>query len=76
MAPEIVLGKGYGKAVDWWSMGVLLFELCAGYSPFVARQPMQIYENIVAARYKLPDHFSYDIRDLIKNLLQVDLSRR
>jgi len=34
MAPEIILGRGYDKGVDWWAFGVLLYECLAGYSPF------------------------------------------
>lgn len=35
LAPEIILSKGYNKAVDWWALGVLVFEMAAGYPPFV-----------------------------------------
>lgn len=34
-APEVILGKGYGKAVDWWAVGVLIFEMTVGYPPYV-----------------------------------------
>lgn len=33
LAPEIILSKGYNKAVDWWAVGVLMFEMSAGYPP-------------------------------------------
>lgn len=42
IAPEIILSKGYGKAVDWWSYGVLLFEMSAGYPPFTSNDPMKV----------------------------------
>lgn len=76
MAPEIILSKGYNKSVDWWSFGVLLFEMSAGFSPFYANSPMKIYEKIAGCRYRFPAFFLEDLRDLIKNLLQVELSRR
>ncbi|KAJ8964817.1 hypothetical protein NQ314_004624 [Rhamnusium bicolor] len=76
IAPEIILSKGYGKAVDWWSFGVLLFEMNAGFPPFSSSDPMRIYEKIIVARYKMPRIFSTDLQDIIKNLLQTDLSRR
>lgn len=76
MAPEIILTKGYGKAVDWWSYGVLLYEMVAGYPPFFANDQMKIFEKIVAGTVKYPNVFSMDLIDLIKNLLQVDLTRR
>ncbi|KAL3092441.1 hypothetical protein niasHS_007650 [Heterodera schachtii] len=76
LAPEIILSKGYGKAVDWWALGVLIYEMVAGYPPFFAEQPIQIYEKIVSGKVKYPPHFSSDLRDLLKNLLQVDLTKR
>lgn len=76
LAPEVILSKGYGKSVDWWSLGVLIFEMAAGYPPFYANDPMKIYEKIVAGKYRFASNFLSDIKDLLKNLLQVDLSRR
>lgn len=76
MAPEIVLNKGHSKSVDWWSYGVLLFEMCAGHTPFHSEDLMEIYQKIVRAKYKLPQHFSPDLRDLVQNLLQLDVTAR
>ncbi|CAG9859173.1 unnamed protein product [Phyllotreta striolata] len=76
IAPEIILSKGYGTAVDWWSYGVLLFEMSAGWPPFTSRDEMEVYEKIVAVKYKCPGFFTNELRDLIGNLLQRDLSRR
>ena len=50
LAPEIILSKGYNKAVDWWALGVLMYEMAAGSPPFFADQPIQIYERIVSGR--------------------------
>ena len=76
LAPEIILSKGYNKAVDWWALGVLMYEMAAGYPPFFADQPIQIYEKIVSGKVRFPSHFSSDLRDLLRNLLQVDLTKR
>lgn len=76
MAPEIILSKGYNKAVDWWALGVLIYEMAAGYPPFFADQPIQIYEKIVSGKVRFPSHFSSDLKDLLRNLLQVDLTKR
>ncbi|XP_062892116.1 cAMP-dependent protein kinase catalytic subunit alpha-like isoform X1 [Mobula hypostoma] len=76
LAPEIILSKGYNKAVDWWALGVLIYEMSAGYPPFFADQPIQIYEKIVAGKVRFPSHFSVDLKDLLRNLLQVDLTKR
>ncbi|GAV04741.1 hypothetical protein RvY_14973-1 [Ramazzottius varieornatus] len=76
LAPEIILSKGYNKAVDWWALGVLVYEMSAGYPPFFADQPIQIYEKIVSGKVRYPSHFTSDLKDLLRNLLQVDLTKR
>ncbi|CAF0914612.1 unnamed protein product [Rotaria sordida] len=76
LAPEIILSKGYNKAVDWWALGVLAYEMSAGYPPFFADQPIQIYEKIVSGKVRFPSHFSSDLKDILRNLLQVDLTKR
>ena len=43
LAPEILLNKGHGKAVDWWCLGVLVYEMNAGIDPFTDEDPMGIY---------------------------------
>uniref|UniRef100_H2YHW0 cAMP-dependent protein kinase n=1 Tax=Ciona savignyi TaxID=51511 RepID=H2YHW0_CIOSA len=76
LAPEIILSKGYNKAVDWWALGVLIYEMAAGYPPFFADQPIQIYEKIVSGKVRFPSHFTSELKDLLRNLLQVDLTKR
>lgn len=76
IAPEVILSKGYGKTVDWWSFGVLLFEMNAGFSPFVSSDHMKIYKKIVRCHYLFPPRFSHELKDLIGHLLQLDLTRR
>lgn len=76
LAPELILSKGYGFSVDWWSFGVLLYEMNAGYPPFYANEPMKTYEKIVSGKYRCPSSFNGDLRDLVRNTLQVDISKR
>lgn len=76
LAPEIILSKGYGMSVDWWSLGILLYEMSAGHPPFYSSDPMRIYEKIVAGKYRCPTHFSPELKDLLAHLLQVDVTRR
>ena len=45
--------QGYNKAVDWWALGVLIYEMSAGYPPFFADQPIQIYEKIVSGKVSI-----------------------
>ncbi|CAF5048545.1 unnamed protein product, partial [Rotaria magnacalcarata] len=76
IAPEIILSRGYNKSVDYWALGVLIYEMAAGFPPFYADQPIQIYEKIVQGKFKFPSHFSAELKDLIRNLLQTDLTKR
>lgn len=50
--------------------------MSAGQPPFVADQPIQIYEKIVAGKIKWPNDFSSDLKDLLRNLLQIDPTKR
>ncbi|KAG0086435.1 camp-dependent protein kinase catalytic subunit [Podila epicladia] len=76
LAPEIIQSKGYGKAVDWWSMGVLMFEMCAGFPPFFDEDHIKLYGKIMAGKVKYPPHFSPALKDLLKRLLTADLTKR
>eukprot|EP00287_Rhodomonas_sp_CCMP768_P010568 CAMPEP_0196724168 /NCGR_PEP_ID=MMETSP1091-20130531/6137_1 /TAXON_ID=302021 /ORGANISM="Rhodomonas sp., Strain CCMP768" /LENGTH=357 /DNA_ID=CAMNT_0042066267 /DNA_START=209 /DNA_END=1282 /DNA_ORIENTATION=- len=76
LAPEIILNKGHGAAVDWWALGILIFEMLAGYPPFEGDDRMQLYKAILAGRVDYPKHFKREARDLVSKLLQADLSHR
>jgi serine/threonine protein kinase len=76
LAPEIIQNKGHGKAVDWWAIGILLFEMLAGYPPFVDDHPFGIYEKILEGKIAFPNHFESNTKDLIKKLLNPDRTRR
>lgn len=55
LAPEILLDEsGYSNLVDFWSLGVLLFEMCCGWSPFYAEDTQQMYRNICFGKIKFP----------------------
>lgn len=47
IAPEVLTQKGHNYAVDWWSLGVLIYEMITGFTPFEAPEPMKMYEKIV-----------------------------
>lgn len=72
LAPEIVLGRGHDKGVDYWALGILLYEMEAGYSPFSDPQGMDqvvICRNIVNGRLNFPRNFNPDCKELVKKLL-------
>ena len=63
--------------IDWWALGVLIYEMTAGFPPFYADQPIKIYKKIVAGRVRYPVHFSAELRGLLREgLLQGDLTKR
>ncbi|GAA6016733.1 hypothetical protein JCM10207_000163 [Rhodosporidiobolus poonsookiae] len=76
LAPEIITATGHSSACDWWALGVLLFELLAGYPPFFADNPLEIYEKILQGRFGVPAHVDPLAKDLIRRLLTADLSKR
>jgi len=76
MSPEIIMGKGYEKAVDWWSYGVLLFEMAVGHPPFEGSDEIEIYKAVLGAQPAYPPTMSPSLKDLIANLLHVDRTRR
>jgi len=76
LAPEVIQSRGHGKAVDWWTLGILVFEMLAGYPPFYDNDTMKLYRKIITGKFQFPRHFDAPAKDLIKQLLQVDRSRR
>ncbi|KAK4515758.1 60S ribosomal protein L35, L29 [Mucor velutinosus] len=76
LAPEIIQSKGYSKAVDWWSLGVLIYEMLAGYPPFFDDDHLKLYEKILACKIKWPTYFDVNGKDLLKRLLTPDLTKR
>ncbi|PRQ59864.1 putative protein kinase AGC-MAST family [Rosa chinensis] len=72
LAPEILLGMGHSATADWWSVGVILFELLVGIPPFNAEHPQQIFNNIINRDIpwpKVPEEMSNEAYDLIDQLL-------
>ena len=76
IAPEVITTKPYNKSVDWWSLGVLIFEMLAGYTPFYDSTPMKTYEKILAGKIHYPSFFQPDVIDLLTKLITADLTRR
>ncbi|KAI9702478.1 MAG: camp-dependent protein kinase catalytic subunit [Candelina mexicana] len=77
LAPEVVASKGYNKSVDWWSLGILIFEMLCGFTPFWdGGSPMKIYENILKGKVKYPPYIHPDAQDLLQQLITPDLTKR
>jgi serine/threonine protein kinase len=77
LAPEILLEKGYDKAVDWWSLGVLTFESLTGFSPLKAGNSRNDYSDY-ARKVDLSPYFfwSSEARSLVGGLLEIDPKKR
>jgi len=73
IAPEVLLNKGHGKPVDWWTLGILVYEMIVGYPPFVDEDPMGIYQKILSGKIVFPKFFDKSGIVLVKKLLTADL---
>jgi protein kinase X len=76
LAPEILLSQGHGPGVDWWSLGVLIYEMITARTPFQGDNPMEMYEKIVRMKYSCPKSMHPDTKSIIGHLLEKDLTKR
>lgn len=76
LAPEVLLKKGHGKPVDWWSFGCFLYEMLSGLPPFYTQTREELFEKIKFDPPKLPSKLSTSAKDLINALLNKDPEQR
>jgi serum/glucocorticoid-regulated kinase 2 len=71
LAPEIITGEGHNKAADWWSFGILIFEMLCGIPPFYCENNEKMYELIMHAELRFPKKIAVSdvAKDLLKKLL-------
>jgi len=72
----VLLNKGHGKPVDWWTLGILIYEMIVGQPPFCDEEPMGIYQKILAGKIYFPKYFDKNAKALVKKLVTADLSKR
>ena len=70
MAPELLENKGHGKAVDWWSLGTLLFEMMTGLPPFYDQNMQRMYDKILHSPLRVPEYVGADAKSILAGLLQ------
>ena len=76
LAPEVILNEGHDWGVDYWALGILIYEMTAGSPPFYADDPMEVYEKILSGHIFIPAYFSRGLSDLVKRLLKTYQSKR
>ncbi|KYQ53800.1 Putative protein kinase C delta type like protein [Trachymyrmex zeteki] len=76
MAPEIIKGLKYNQAVDWWSYGVLLYEMLTGQSPFSGCDEDELFWSICNERPFIPRYLSQEATDILICLLEKDSGKR
>ena len=80
VAPEIITGKIYGKGVDIWSLGIIIYILLCGYPPFYHKNQAQLFRLIREAKFEFDspywDNISQTAKNLIKGCLTVDTEKR
>jgi serum/glucocorticoid-regulated kinase 2 len=82
LSPEQLNGKftnGYSKIVDWWSLGILIFELMTGLTPFCSSSSetaYEIYLKIMKVKISFPRSFDADSKDLVQSLCHADVEQR
>ncbi|KDR82896.1 hypothetical protein GALMADRAFT_238533 [Galerina marginata CBS 339.88] len=76
LAPEILSGNGYDKTIDWWTLGVLLYEMLAGLPPFYDELTDKMYEKILNDPLIFGEEFSPEASGILTELLNRDPARR
>ena len=76
LAPELLIGHGYTRVVDWWTLGVLLYEMLTGLPPYYDNDVPKMYKKILQDPLRFPDGFDEDAKDLLIKLLNRDPAKR
>ncbi len=72
IAPEVILRQGHGQAVDWWSLGCIIYEMLVGLPPFYVDDRREIYKKIIQTNVKIPQAIGINAADIIQKLLVKD----
>jgi RAC serine/threonine-protein kinase len=76
LAPEVLQNAPYGKGVDWWAFGTLMYEMLTGLPPFYSKDVQQMYQKILSAPLNISSTVSPEARSLLTQLLEKDPNKR
>ncbi|XP_046531337.1 ribosomal protein S6 kinase beta-1 isoform X3 [Equus asinus] len=76
MAPEILMRSGHNRAVDWWSLGALMYDMLTGAPPFTGENRKKTIDKILKCKLNLPPYLTQEARDLLKKLLKRNAASR
>eukprot|EP01133_Synstelium_polycarpum_P003623 gene3623-4151_t len=76
LAPEVLNGHGHGCAVDWWSLGTLLYEMLTGLPPFYSQNVSMMYQKILNGELKIPSYITPEAKSLLEGLLTREVDKR
>jgi len=76
LAPEIITGQGHGMAVDWWALGVLIFELVSATAPFYDDDMNNTFRHIMLSKVEFPKTFSPECKHIVNKFLQARPTKR
>ena len=75
-SPEMINKMGYNTSSDFWSLGIFLYEMLIGCTPFTDQDPMKIYQKINKCKVIFPKHMDKNSRMIIKQFLVIDTNKR
>mmetsp|Transcript_15409 Transcript_15409/g.22369 ORF Transcript_15409/g.22369 Transcript_15409/m.22369 type:complete len:344 (+) Transcript_15409:37-1068(+) len=76
LAPEILQKRGHGKAVDWWALAALIYEMLTGLPPFYTRDREKLFQSIIHGEANYPSYLSEQVKDLLSKLFAKDPASR
>ncbi len=72
LSPELIKGNGYGYSVDWWALGILIYEMAVGYPPFHGKTPFDVYKKILDGHIQYKEALPKYTKSIIGDLLNMN----
>ena len=75
-SPEMINKSGHNKGVDFWQLGLLLYEMLVGNLPFIDNEPLKLFNKIIKGKIRFPKNINENAKSIIKHFLNVDMNKR